>query len=79
MTIADFSYQPTARPMTNSFDSKIILEGIRHWVEMETPTEAPDQVNRLATLVADGYRDPVALAPLLETWRQRRQEALLQW
>src|SRR4051812_24050847 len=38
------------------FDSRTILEGIRHWVEIETPTEAPDQVNRLATLVADGYR-----------------------
>jgi glutamate carboxypeptidase len=47
-------------PMTarsNPFDAKIILDGIRHWVEIETPTEAPEQVNRLATLVADGYRD----------------------
>jgi glutamate carboxypeptidase len=41
----------------NPFDSKIILEGIRRWVEIETPTEAPDQINKLATLVADGYRD----------------------
>jgi glutamate carboxypeptidase len=40
----------------NPFDSKIILEGIRRWVEIETPTEAPDQINKLATLVADGYR-----------------------
>ncbi len=40
-----------------SFDSKAILDGIRRWVEIETPTEAPDQVNKLATLVADGYRD----------------------
>jgi glutamate carboxypeptidase len=39
------------------FNSKTILEGIRRWVEIETPTEAPDQVNRLATMVADGYRD----------------------
>ena len=39
-----------------SFDSKSILEGIRGWVEIETPTEAPAQVNRLADLVADGYR-----------------------
>jgi len=39
-----------------SFDSKSILEGIRRWVEIETPTEAPAQVNRLADLVADGYR-----------------------
>ncbi|MGJ4951066.1 M20 family metallopeptidase [Bradyrhizobium sp. HKCCYLS20291] len=40
----------------NSFDSRTILEGIRRWVEIETPTEAPEQVNRLASLVADGYR-----------------------
>jgi glutamate carboxypeptidase len=39
------------------FDTKAILDGIRQWVEIETPTEAPAQVNRLATLVADGYRD----------------------
>jgi glutamate carboxypeptidase len=44
------------------FDPKVILDGIRRWVEIETPTEAPDQVNRLTTLVADGYRDlPVML------------------
>jgi glutamate carboxypeptidase len=42
--------------VSNPFDSKLILAGIRQWVEIETPTEAPDQVNRLATLVADGYR-----------------------
>jgi glutamate carboxypeptidase len=41
---------------SNPFDSSAILDGIRQWVEIETPTEAPDQVNRLATLVADGYR-----------------------
>ncbi|HTB01130.1 MAG TPA: M20 family metallopeptidase [Bradyrhizobium sp.] len=41
----------------NPFDSQTILDGIRRWVEVETPTEAPDQVNRLATMVADGYRD----------------------
>ena len=34
-----------------------ILDGIRRWVEIETPTEAPAQVNKLADLVADGYRD----------------------
>jgi glutamate carboxypeptidase len=46
----------------NPFDPKTILDGIHRWVEIETPTEAPDQVNRLATLVADGYRDlPVAI------------------
>ncbi len=42
---------------TNPFDSKTILDGIRRWVEIETPTEAPEQVNKLATMVADGYRD----------------------
>jgi glutamate carboxypeptidase len=41
----------------NAFNSSTILDGIRRWVEVETPTEAPEQVNRLATLVADGYRD----------------------
>jgi glutamate carboxypeptidase len=39
------------------FDTATILDGIRRWVEIETPTEAPDQVNKLATLVAQGYRD----------------------
>jgi glutamate carboxypeptidase len=49
-------------PSCSSFDSKTILEGIRRWVEIETPTEAPDQINRLATLVTDGYRDlPVTI------------------
>src|SRR3974390_1738646 len=37
---------------TNPFDAQAILDGIRQWVEIETPTEAPEQVNRLATLVA---------------------------
>jgi glutamate carboxypeptidase len=47
---------------TNPFDSRTILDGIRRWVEIETPTEAPAQVNRLATMVADGYRDlPVSI------------------
>src|SRR5438874_8943004 len=41
----------------NPFDAMAILEGIRRWVEIETPTEAPGQVNRLASMVADGYRD----------------------
>jgi glutamate carboxypeptidase len=40
----------------NPFDSTAILDGIRRWVEIETPTEAPEQVNRLADMVADGYR-----------------------
>lgn len=41
----------------NPFDSRMILDGIRRWVEIETPTEAPVQVNKLADLVAMGYRD----------------------
>src|ERR1700761_631045 len=46
-------------PMTaqNAFDSITILDGIRSWVEIETPTDAPDQVNKLASLVAGLYRD----------------------
>jgi glutamate carboxypeptidase len=46
----------------NPFDATDILDGIRRWVEIETPTEVPAQVNKLADLVADGYRDlPVAI------------------
>jgi glutamate carboxypeptidase len=41
---------------TNPFDTNAILDGIRQWVEIETPTEAAEQVNRLAAHVADGYR-----------------------
>jgi glutamate carboxypeptidase len=41
---------------SNPFDTNMILDGIRRWVEIETPTEASEQVNRLATIVADGYR-----------------------
>jgi glutamate carboxypeptidase len=47
----------TSMTASPSFDSKAILDSIRQWVEIETPTEAPEQVNRLASLVADGYRD----------------------
>ena len=41
----------------NPFDPGAILDGIRRWVEIETPTELPAQVNKLADLVAAGYRD----------------------
>ncbi|MFB9261812.1 M20 family metallopeptidase [Bradyrhizobium erythrophlei] len=41
----------------NPFEAATILDGIRRWVEIESPTERPDQVNRLADLVASGYRD----------------------
>src|SRR5689334_22256136 len=46
------------RQMTtiNPFEPSSILEGIRRWVEIETPTDAPGQVNKLADLVAEGYR-----------------------
>ncbi|QQO14659.1 M20 family metallopeptidase [Bradyrhizobium diazoefficiens] len=46
----------------NWFDSQTILYGIRRWVEIETPTDAPEQVNKLMSLVADHFHDlPVAL------------------
>ncbi len=40
----------------NPFDSTPILDGIRRWVEIETPTDVPAQVNQLVDLVAEGYR-----------------------
>src|SRR3954464_4527237 len=46
---------------SNPFDSTTMLAGIRRWVEIETPTEASEQVNRLVTMVADGYRDLPAI------------------
>src|SRR6202051_1315809 len=48
---------PRTTTTANPFDSKTILDGIRRWVEIETPTEAPEQVNKLVTVVAEGYRD----------------------
>lgn len=42
---------------TNPFGTSAILDGIRRWVEIETPTEAPDQVNKLADIVTSEYRD----------------------
>src|SRR5215470_16855782 len=47
----------TALAPDSAFDAKQILDGIRRWVEIETPTEAAAQINKLATIVADGYRD----------------------
>ena len=47
---------------SNPFHAATILDGIRRWVEIETPTDAPDQVNKLVTLVAESYRDlPVTI------------------
>ena len=40
---------------THPFDADAILNGIRSWVEIETPTEAPEQVNQAGNVVADGY------------------------
>ncbi|MBR0967521.1 M20 family metallopeptidase [Bradyrhizobium diazoefficiens] len=57
-------FKGTDALMTNAnwFDSQTILDGIRRWVEIETPTEAPEQVNKLISLVAEQYRDlPVTL------------------
>ena len=42
---------------SNSFDTATILEGIRRWVEIETPTEAPEQVNKLISVVTEQHRD----------------------
>jgi glutamate carboxypeptidase len=49
-------------PCPNRFDTKLTLEGIRQWVEVETPTEAQQQINKLAEMVADGYPDLPAKA-----------------
>src|SRR3954451_10151910 len=60
MTLAEFSRDedtPMTDATTNPFDSNAILDGIRRWVEIETPTDVPAQVNKLADLVASGYRD----------------------
>ena len=47
---------------SNWFDSQTILDGIRRWVEVETPTDAPEQVNKLVSMVAEQYRGlPVTL------------------
>src|SRR5437868_6210302 len=59
MTLRELNQRKDA-PMTattaNPFASSAILDGIRRWVEIETPTEAPEQVNKLVDLVAEGYR-----------------------
>ncbi|MCC8940103.1 M20 family metallopeptidase [Bradyrhizobium sp. Arg68] len=41
---------------SNPFDAAVMLQGIRRWVEIESPTEQPDQVNQLVDIVAEGYR-----------------------
>jgi glutamate carboxypeptidase len=52
-------YPVHGAPMTtqNPFDASVILDGIRRWVEIETPTDVPAQVNKLSMMVADLYRD----------------------
>src|SRR3982751_4141518 len=60
-------FKGTDAPMASSnwFDSQTILDGIRRWVEVETPTDTPEQVNRLVSMVAEQYRDlPVTLERL---------------
>src|SRR5258706_526154 len=52
MTMTGDNMQKTSNPS----DAKTILDGIRRWVEIETPTEAPRQVDKLATTVVEGYR-----------------------
>src|SRR3954447_584610 len=57
-----FKGTDTSMVSSNWFDSQTILDGIRRWVEIETPTEAPEQVNKLVSLVADQHRDlPVTI------------------
>src|SRR5215470_1388062 len=46
-----------ATTQQNPFDAEKILDGIRRWVEIETPTEAPAEVNKLGELIAQGYDD----------------------
>jgi hypothetical protein len=55
MTVMSDLNSPGSLP--GNADSKAILDDGRRQVEIETPTEASEQVNRLATSVADGYRD----------------------
>jgi glutamate carboxypeptidase len=46
-----------AATTANGFDTAEILDGIRRWVEIETPTDAPAAVNQLSELIAQGYAD----------------------
>jgi glutamate carboxypeptidase len=45
----------TEASSNDPFDPNDILAGIKRWVEIETPTERPDQVNRLVGVVAEGH------------------------
>jgi glutamate carboxypeptidase len=42
---------------SNPFASDTILAGIRRWVEIETPTDTPEQVNALMSVVTEEIRD----------------------
>jgi glutamate carboxypeptidase len=60
MTLAEFAKskrRAMAPTPQNPFDAEKILDGIRRWVEIETPTEAPAQVDKLGDLIAQGYDD----------------------
>src|SRR5258705_1290537 len=62
MTMLNFAESNDMLTTTNPFDATDSLDGIRGWVEIETPTEAPTQVNKLSDVVALGYRDlPVTI------------------
>src|SRR5215510_104501 len=60
MTLAELAkckLRAMATTPQNPFDAEKILDGIRRWVEIETPTETPAQVNKLGDLIAQGYDD----------------------
>jgi glutamate carboxypeptidase len=69
MTLAEFAKSkqpPMAATSQNPFDAEKILDGIRSWVEIETPTEAPAQVNKLGDLIAQSYDDLPASVERIE-------------
>jgi glutamate carboxypeptidase len=68
MTFLDTEARACMPTNANPFDTPTILEGIRRWVEIETPTEAPEQVNRLMSVVAEQHRDlPVSIERIAGT------------
>ena len=40
-----------APPGPDAFDTGALLAGLRRWVEIETPSDAPEAVNRLLDMV----------------------------
>jgi glutamate carboxypeptidase len=43
------------------FDTKSMLAGLRRWVEIESPTDVPEAVNRMMDLAEKAYREAGAL------------------